>query len=1015
MNIQSKFSVAFLTILMLVLTIMTNGAEGTQNDLESVFDIGNANIKTEETLELKFPNPTSDEGQRTAISFKATCYTPKPGGCAYIMSLQLNGKNITRYNSKGAERLIGREPFLKLDRPNARPIAVFKNKDILLFFDKDATEANKATTDNTGGDFILDVSDLAKEENILKISNLLKTKDGKHTIIITDMKIGKMKNFDSKEIYELEDATKFGSKIIQRQKSLDITMPALPAIKGKTPVLRFYAYTKSESIGGCMYNMTVKLNGKFINRKTADGKDRLISRESSFQLRSLKDRVFPVFGGDKIMLVYASSLGDAQKLIKGNSGALFDLNIFDLVMGVDGNTLTFENIYSYQGDGDLIIDHIEVGYLDNSFLKKPEIELPKRGKIKEQVKVGKLTLQQGSAGGFVVGYDKNIELVAETGLGIDDKIQTLLIADDKELDNSTASVNIKQRKDNSFNISTIISQLKLSREINIEDGVIYFEDTWENISQQDVAVPFKYDFWLRNNKSEVTICGDQDSDVLISYPSNPTVFIEAEGSDGAGFGVTAENNLARLIMWFRRKPGLAEMFTKSFAVPAGKKLTVKMSITPVAKGGYWAFINNLRERWKVNGITMERPVFWSVLKAEGTNVIDILRNSLGHLGAISIVNSPWLRLGWDSIDVRNGNYPKIEEGETVTGKCPNLDIKKYISFEHREKYWRQLKKNVEISHKACPNVKVMQMMHPAMEIVYKPLLKSFPFSGNALIVANGKPFELDHFNKIWLGSYAKKDWAVLYFVPRPNSAYADYLMKTLVRALDECNLDGIYCDEFTFAATSRGYSRYDHRAWDGFSVELDDNGKIIAKMTDNGLATLRFKQTLLNEVLKRNKYFLANGGAATNELRVAQSFIEGGNGEGKFASVHLTGVPLVFGNFGDHKTKKGVFINTKKCLKSGCMYSPWRGNLLFKNSDNFITKAYPISIKQISSGTIIGKERIITINPQNIKWTDQNSTVQYYRYDQDGNLSDKTKGEIKNGNELKIDVLEDGLTIVEIQ
>lgn len=1013
---KSKVVVVFFMMVILALTGIINGAEESQNDFESAFDIGNANIKMEETSEFKFSNIHSKEGQRTVISFKAICYTPKPGGCSYIMSLQLNGTNITRYNPEGTERLIEREPFLTLNRPEAKPIPVFdKNNNILLFFDKDATEANKASTDNAGANFIFDVTDLVQEENTLKISNLLKTKKGDYSIITTDMKIGWLKSSDSKKSYELEDVTKFGSKVIQRQKSLDITMPALPAKKGKTQVLRFYAYTKSKSTGGCMYNMTVKLNGKTINRKTADGKDRLISRESSFQLKSSKDRVFPVFGGDKIMLVYAQSLGDAQSVTKDDSGALFDLNIFDLVMGVDGNTLTFENIYSYSEPGELIIDHIEVGYLDNSFLKEPEIELPKRGKIKEQVKVGKLTLMQGSAGGFVVNYDKNIELIAETGLGIDEKIQPLLIADDRKLNNSAVDVNIEQSKDNVINISATTSSLKLSRKINIENGIIYFEDTWENTGKQDEAVPFKYDFWLRNKKSKVIISGDDDSDVLISSSPNPTIFIEAEGGNGAGFGITAENNLARLIMWFRRKPSFAEMFTKSFAVPAGKKLTVKMSITPVEKGGYWAFINELRDRWKVNGITMDRPVFWGISNAKGANTADILKKSLGHLGPVYIVNSPWLGLGWDSIDVRNGNYPKAEGGTTVAGKCPDLDIKKYISFEHREKYWKQLKETVRITHEVCPDVKILQMIHPSMEIVYKPLLESFPFSDDAIIVANGKPFELDHFNKAWVGSYDKKDWAVLYFAPKDNSAYADYLIKTIVRALDECQLDGIYCDEFSFAFSARGYSRYDHRAWDGFSVELDDNGKISRKMSDNGLVTLKFKQKFLNEILSRDKYFIGNGGAATKELQASPMFVEGGNGEGKFASVHLTGVPLIFGNFGDYKTKKGVFVNTKKCLNSGCMYSPFRGNLLLDNPDNFITKAYPISVKQIGPGTIIGKERIITTNTQNIKWADKDSTVQYYKYDHDGNLSDKIKGEVKNGGELKIDVLKDGLTIVEIK
>ncbi|HPT99759.1 MAG TPA: hypothetical protein PLU39_18000, partial [Armatimonadota bacterium] len=141
----------------------------------------------------------------------------------------------------------------------------------------------------------------------------------------------------------------------------------------------------------------------------------------------------------------------------------------------------------------------------------------------------------------------------------------------------------------------------------------------------------------------------------------------------------------------------------------------------------------------------------------------------------------------------------------------------------------------------------------------------------------------------------EKEWGVLYYVPRPGSAYLEEILEGMRRALDQYGADGIYCDEFSWAFTRRGYSRYDYSRWDGYSADLDAEGKVIRLKCDNAYVTEATQLRMAHEVLGRGKFFLGNGAAAlrsVNSLPIAR-FIEGGNGYGAMAFGHLSPTPLV--------------------------------------------------------------------------------------------------------------------------
>ena len=73
----------------------------------------------------------------------------------------------------------------------------------------------------------------------------------------------------------------------------------------------------------------------------------------------------------------------------------------------------------------------------------------------------------------------------------------------------------------------------------------------------------------------------------------------------------------------------------------------------------------------------------------------------------------------------------------------------FLTFAHREPAWSDYAKQVETLHRVCPQVCVMHMMHPSMEAVSRPLAHRWPWASEAIMTADGKPFEAYNYSRSW--------------------------------------------------------------------------------------------------------------------------------------------------------------------------------------------------------------------------------------------------------------------------
>ena len=820
----------------------------------------------------------------------------------------------------------------------------------------------------------------------------------------------------------LADAVRLPDQAVPRGKTVELTLPPLPAKAGMLVVLSFRAVTVSKGQGGCNWNATVRVNGGSLGRFTATGAERLVGRSSTLDL--VRERLaFPVLSGGKQMIMYAKDADQGDLSTTDGLGATFHLDISDVARGVDGNTLFIRNECPVDLDlgaglGDLAVTSIAVGWLDKARLPKVPSLVPARGTVAGGVGRAGVTLAQSRGGGFVVRLADGLELLVETAVGMRPGAPSVLLADDAAPAAPGVTFVAEPDGQAGFRLKATWPGLTLTRQVALADGQVAWTETWANTGTANRGVPFRQRFFLRDQEAWSTVGGSIDNGGVAQSACNPTLFLAAPQDKGHGFGIVAESDWLRLLTGYRGVRGVGEIYTEWLALAPGATLACQYTIAPVAAGGYWSFINGVRRRWGVNGTTMERAMFWGY--ASDVGIQDIAarwRQALAHLGPISVVLGPWQRLQPDSRVVTQGRYPKLPpEAPRTPGACPDLDVAAFLTFAHREPYWEQLKKDMAVLRQAVPGIKLYQMTHPSMEVVYRPLQERWPIAADAIQTPEGKAFESPVYSRAWLHELVDRDWGVLYYVPRPGSAQLASLLANINRGMDECGLDGIYCDEFSWAFSRDGYSRYDYSRWDGYSAELDDAGAIVRLKADAAMVTEECQARMTGEVLKRGKFFLGNGGSALRSITglPIHRFCEGGNGPSTWAQGHLAAVPLVLGNMGDEESTEGVFESVKACLGQGCVYSPTAVNLLLKGADNFVCKQYPLTVHELGPGWVVGKERVLTTVSRAFPGPAQGGKVTVYNYDRQGTrLGPVTEVAAKAGAPLALTVLEGGLTIAE--
>ena len=216
-----------------------------------------------------------------------------------------------------------------------------------------------------------------------------------------------------------------------------------------------------------------------------------------------------------------------------------------------------------------------------------------------------------------------------------------------------------------------------------------------------------------------------------------------------------------------------------------------------------------------------------------------------------------------------------------------------------------------------------------------------------------------------------------------NTRYKE-LEQDIIWMLDTLKMDGIYFDQFNQASSNinRG-DRCSFNSWDGISVILDAKGNIKQKFSDSALTCCLARKKLIELILSRNKLVKTNGQPISQytanlpTLRFQEMELDPVSVDAlgtKKPSIHryqafghLSSSPLILGlrpmRHTNNLKERGRIYQRGiiTALRNGILYVPYGFYINRKISGyGILSYMYPITIKELGEGFIIGKERILT-------------------------------------------------------
>ena len=214
---------------------------------------------------------------------------------------------------------------------------------------------------------------------------------------------------------------------------------------------------------------------------------------------------------------------------------------------------------------------------------------------------------------------------------------------------------------------------------------------------------------------------------------------------------------------------------------------------------------------------------------------------------------------------------------------------------------------------------------------------------------------------------------------------------------------GAYFDLFSYAygtgfgSTNPGRFRYTWDRSDGFSVDLAPNHTIARQKADLCLWTAEARAQLVKSIIASSTP-LRSGKAPSivvNDMAVADiirelpihHFVEGILPQG-YAQTHLS-TPIVLGwtpsytpgahaddksgtwwNHWVNATNADLLSDMRDKLASGCLYfTYWSESKLLTNCSLY-EHMYPITVRELHAGYVIGEERILVTRPGRYGWND---------------------------------------------
>lgn len=482
-------------------------------------------------------------------------------------------------------------------------------------------------------------------------------------------------------------------------------------------------------------------------------------------------------------------------------------------------------------------------------------------------------------------------------------------------------------------ITCSTERLALQRSVLGRDSHVEIRDTVRNLTDVDLALPFmnEVDVGSVAGLREFRISGqlqrkfwaNTKPQVGRRLAATPVVYVEREAS---AVGLVMEDDAYRNQGSVLCRDGTVGLGNGMFYLQPGAEYTFVWKIFPLAEPGYYGLMNAIREDWNlyqripglfgfVHPLSEER--MYEDVRCEGPEEIAQWLESAGIDIAATSVVAPEDAPGSGQTLYGNEQMQYIRAGTDV-----------FLN-------WRDSVREFGADPECLPymDVHLCRLVGETLEEMRERL------PGCLIEDAWGDPVA---YRTGWLYNV----------LPTLENASGRHLLEVMRFYVDEEGFDGMYLDEWDH---SRAKVSFSHE--DGMSALLTENGEVARKVGIVPIMAKPFHREMVRQLVERDATIFANQFDST--LEAAQlpvcHFAEPGGSHDNYllAAAQMSRTPMAL----HVKRTRGVWGDAIAYLKRGllmCYY--WK----YLRGDHLLKRCYPITVREIRPGVVIGEDRIVT-------------------------------------------------------
>ncbi len=647
-----------------------------------------------------------------------------------------------------------------------------------------------------------------------------------------------------------------------------VQLPALPQKEGMSAVLRLNIRQLTKDTDGWNPWCALELNGQKLGPRTARHTPRLLLRGNFMKTTYKGEERVPYWSSQSSAYFLTLFTPDETENLdsrildrEGGYNYYFDVDdlVSKVVIGADDriendapNRLRFMNILTKNIlNSTLVVKDIELGYVPTAQLNALSgIEYAKFESIGSPVAAVK-------AGASQLNFSPNGGMELKVG-GASIFIESAFsYAASPEMKYNSLGIG---KKDNQPKVKTVVTQLPngavmatmetpnlfLKRLCSPVSGHIKVTDIITSNTKEDQGLKWKNRFAFSNKMPGTWrisgLTGTLATDSSCMASANPTLYLA--GKNGAA-GFVVEDTVSRVLLEMEASGNVFEMASKGVGLPAGKSLTIDWCIYPLVgeECGYFDFINQVREDWGVNN-TVPGPYLIRAQQFPGLTL---------RFASVT----PWFEYA-DGLNYTREQYVKTtsEQVAKLRKQFPEVKLMalletNLVNFDSTTVPWG---KELPLTYgdRTNPATAYGQYLTPELS---RKLNEVTPLRDSLLHDKDGNIM----IDTVYV--YQKKPWINLMPQLEKGNARFNQMMEQIDFVMKNVDFDGIYIDQFN--PTLKDGVSFDR--WDGYSVNLDKQGKILSKSYNYAITGAEGRMEIVRKVTSKGGVVLTNGHPVTRE------------------------------------------------------------------------------------------------------------------------------------------------------